>query len=764
MNELNLQYRTPFAFLLGCFFCALLAASCSPSGHRADSPAVLHKMLEKAQPGDTITLANGTWQDAVVHFTAQGTAEQPIVIQAESPGEVILSGQSKLYLSGSFGVVSGIWFKAGSSPDGPVMSYESEDGKTKADHCRITDCAITDFSQAERLESDHWVEMHGKHNRFDHNYIGNKQNLGTTLVVQLNQETSLENHNSIDHNYFGPRDRMGSNGGETMRVGTSAFSLSSSRTVIKQNYFERCNGEVEIVSIKASDNLIEGNVFDACEGVLTMRHGNRNVIRGNYFLGRNKPFTGGIRVINAGHTIENNYLHGLQGGRFHAALPVMNGVPNSPINRYHQVKDVTIQNNVLINCREVAFGTGSDNERTATPIQSSFSGNTVYTTDQSWKIKALDDTSGIQFSNNQTNIAADALPGFRQANLQLYQTEEGLEAIEGLPAPTLPIQPQLAGPAWFHQRSKDPKNTAAPKAIELNADNQDQLAELLQKMSPGDTLWVAAGVYTPKKPLTLNQDIHILGRAGYPRFEPGVSLKNKGLFEIHDGAQVHVTGIHFSGRSEHGDASYGIASIGPMLDHYGLQVDDCRFSDFNESRFAGIHAGASTFADSVTVSNCWFKGFSGHGIEFAAEKDDRGRYNVENIRIEDCVFANVMGMAINVYRGGNDESTLGPFAWVTGCTFLNVNNKELGSVVRLLGVQYARLNNCAFANSGASGRCIFFEDPAWADIVIEDCNMHASGRIQTFYDHRVKSGTMTRNPFQVNEEELANWNLQLTPN
>ena len=42
-------------------------------------------------------------------------------------------------------------------------------------------------------------------------------------------------------------------------------------------------------------------------------------------------------------------MEGLKGYRFGGALVVMNGVPNSKINRYHQVENAVISNNSIIN-------------------------------------------------------------------------------------------------------------------------------------------------------------------------------------------------------------------------------------------------------------------------------------------------------------------------------------------------------------------------------------------------------------------------------
>ena len=81
------------------------------------------------------------------------------------------------------------------------------------------------------------------------------------MAVILNGERDRNNNHRIDHNYFGERPILGSNGGETIRVGTSHHAFFSSNTVIEDNMFHHCNGEVEVVSIKSSDNIIRNNVF-----------------------------------------------------------------------------------------------------------------------------------------------------------------------------------------------------------------------------------------------------------------------------------------------------------------------------------------------------------------------------------------------------------------------------------------------------------------------------------------------------------------------
>lgn len=327
--------------------------------------------------GDVIVLANGVWNNFEILFKAKGTEKAPVTLRAETPGKVVLSGLSNLRLSGEYLVVSGLVFKDGYTPTGEVISFKQDDDNL-ANHSRVTQVVIDNFSNPEKFEQDKWVAMYGKHNRFDHNNLVGKRNAGVTMAVRLPNENSQQNYHRIDHNYFGPRPVLGSNGGETLRIGTSHFSLTDSFTTIENNYFDRCNGEVEIISNKSGKNRILNNVFFESRGTLTLRHGNGNLVEGNIFFGNGVDHTGGIRVINRDQIIRNNYMEGLTGYRFGSGFTIMNGVPNSTINRYHQVDNALIENNTIVNVEHIHFAAGSDAERSAAPINSKFQNNLIF--------------------------------------------------------------------------------------------------------------------------------------------------------------------------------------------------------------------------------------------------------------------------------------------------------------------------------------------------------------------------------------------------
>ena len=725
---------------------AMIVSGCSQNSSDSIVPEKISATLEIAKPGDTVRIKSGEYEDVQLDLYGEGDVGMPIVICPEVPGSVTLSGASSLNVSGRHLIISGLHFDNGYS-DGSVITFRSHDGKSLAQNVRITSCAVSNYSNPDRIHSDHWIQLFGRENRFDHNYIGTKWNLGATMVVRLGDSLSTNNLNSIDSNYFGPKPRLGSNGGETLRIGSSANSLKKGGASVVSNYFDRCSGEVEVLSIKSSDNLISDNVFYECEGVLALRHGNNNIVSNNLFIGNNKPETGGLRVINAGHRIENNLFYGVTGKRFFAALAVMNGVPNSAINRYHQVSDVQIRSNTWIDCERISFGVGADNERTAQPIRTSFESNSVFYSDTELRPFFFSDSEGISFSSNQTNVSI-GMPGF---NIMDYATmaQPNIDSIR--------LLARNMGPSWLNASELNPEVSKSNRKEVVSPTN---FHEIMDNLKGGDTILFSPNkIYTLSKPIVLRSDIVLMTEgSGYAVIQPGEGFKGA-LFEIVDGVSVSMHSLWLKGRNQVHNAPYGIEAKAPMLEHYKLFIDSCRFSDFKESRYAAIHAEKGTFADTVVVKNSWFKDFSGYGIALNTENDDRGRYNAEYITIENSKFVDMMGTAIDIYRGGNDESTLGPFVTITNCDFLNVCNRELGTAVRMIGVQWSEIDRCRFVESGKSGRSIWFEDPAWADIKIRNIQLSNSGKIQTFYPHRVERNTIRYDELFLDRSQLEKWML-----
>src|SRR5690606_36955567 len=176
-------------------------------------------------------------------------------------------------------------FKNGFSPTKELISFR-RDSKTLASDSRITEIVIDGFSNPDRRAEDMWVALYGTGNRVDHSHFEGKTNAGVTLAVIRKAGDPLDNRHRIDHNYFGPRPPLGSNGGETIRIGTSDESLSASNSIVERNLFDRTSGEVEIVSIKSGGNIVRENLVLEAQGAFVLRHGNGNLVERNIFLGK----------------------------------------------------------------------------------------------------------------------------------------------------------------------------------------------------------------------------------------------------------------------------------------------------------------------------------------------------------------------------------------------------------------------------------------------------------------------------------------------
>ncbi len=176
------------------------------------------------------------------------------------------------------------------------------------------------------------------------------KNRGVTLKVGL-LANALPNYHQIDHNEFSYRKMGKRNGYETIRIGDSTRSLQNSRTTVENNLFIQCDGEIEIISNKSCENRYIHNTFKNSKGMLTLRHGNRCLVKDNFFFADGNEKMGGIRIIGEGHRIINNYLEGVGSSPYRAAISFMNGMPNPPLYQYTQVKDCFITHNKLINTK-----------------------------------------------------------------------------------------------------------------------------------------------------------------------------------------------------------------------------------------------------------------------------------------------------------------------------------------------------------------------------------------------------------------------------
>jgi poly(beta-D-mannuronate) lyase len=498
---------------------------------------------------------------------------------------------------------------------------------------------------------------------------------------------------------------LGSNGGETLRIGTSHYSLSNSFTLVENNYFDRCDGEVEIVSVKAGGNLLRGNLFYESRGTLTLRHGNDNVIEENIFLGNGVDHTGGIRVINKRQTIRNNYLQGLTGYRFGGGLVVMNGVPNSPINRYHQVDGAVIENNSLIEVAHIQLAAGSDAERSAVPINSKFSNNLVFNKNGRDAFTLYDDVSGIQFEANALNAVDNPQisDGFTNQAVELETGANGLLyslAAVGAKRDIVVLDKQLVGPAWYPKAAASARFDTG-RTIDIKP-VAGALEQAVADAQAGDIIRLAPGDYLVSKVLQVNVPVTFMGNN-----QAQIQFERSTLFELGDGGSLKLSGLNVSGKSSPDNVGNSVIRTSPysMLVNYQVMVENSQFTELDVNRhFNFLNAAKSTMADSIDIVNSQFMNVSGAILGLNKEADDYGIFNADYVNITGSRFENVQGSLANLYRGGTDESTFGPHFLLTGSALKNVgagSKNKFRSSIYLHGVQVTQIDNNDFSDSSA---------------------------------------------------------------
>jgi len=622
----------------------------------------------------------------------------------DTPAEGYLVSDQEAYNEAVKNAKPGVVFKDGYTPTSEVISFR-RNSKDLANNSRVSEVVIDNFNNPERYEVDFWVMMYGKNNRFDHNHLVGKRNKGVTMAVRLNNEASQENFHRIDHNYFGPRPILGSNGGETLRIGTSHYSRTDSFTVVENNYFDRCDGELEIISNKSGRNEFRNNTFFKSRGTLTMRHGNNNIVENNVFFGNDADHTGGIRVINAGQTIRNNYMEGLKGTRFGGALVVMNGVPNGPINRYDPVIDALIVNNTLINSDNVQLGAGSDEERSGVPSDSTFEANFIYNEDGRDVFTVYDDMSGIDFKDNvlASMDPPDFTDGFRREAVSLSREENGLlypdgDLVVGVSSDLDVTTKDMTGVSWFPK--VEPRVQFGSGQALTVSPGENAVFDAVQKAKAGDTIVLSAGDYTVKKFLKLDKPLSFKGSG-----KVNLSFERSALFQINNGGSLQLTGLNISGKDSPDNAGNSVIRTSPysMLDNYRLEIIDSHFTDIDINHsFNIVSVSKGTFADNILIKDSSFKDVTGSVLKLNKEDDDYGIYNAEYVTIENSQFENVGQELITFYRGGTDESTFGPHLDISASNFVSIGadkrNKSKSSLL-LHGVQVTNISGNTFKDS-----------------------------------------------------------------
>jgi len=712
---------------------------------KVNNPEELIAAIKNAVPGTEIVLANGVWKDIQIKFFGNGTKESPIILRAETPGKVTIEGVSDLKIGGKYLEVKDLYFKNGYTPSKTVIDFRL-DSTTIANHCKVTDCVIRDFTQLNRSKKDHWIEFWGRNNELSHCYIAGKSNSGPTILVSLAGNENTNNYHQIVNNHFGPRPRKGGPHGETIQLGDSYTSMAPGFTNVSNNLFERCNGEVEVISNKSNNNEFRNNIFYKSEGSLVLRHGNYCTIDSNFFIGDDaSDFMGGIRVINSGHWITNNYFYKIKGKEFRSALAVMNGVPKSPQNRYNQVTDVVVAYNTFVDCVapwQFSVGANMDKKdvlplqeiRSARPIRTIVANNAVYNSvANDFPIKAYDKVDGVLFKNNVMNGPnnSDVKDAIQTANFSMAKQSDWLyvptanqtdvfsgfdfetiqkdlfgknrtnqNAIGAMEFPVDKSKGQINkkdfGASWFSDENKK----KVSKTIIVSSEKE--LVEAVSKANPGNVIELKKGIYNLDNSLPIDKLITIRSK---DKKQPAVILykgqTNSSVFLMLPNGNLKVENLSLKG--ENSQNAFATKEKN-MASAYNLKIKNTEISGFD---FV-LKAFKDSFADTISIDNSIIKNCK-NGMSLATENDDQGEYNAEFVYIRNSRFDNIQNAVVDYYRGGYDESTIGGNLVCHNNSVSNSGASEpSGILIKTRGIIQVGIANNTFTNNPVKVIAVFW--------------------------------------------------------
>ena len=121
----------------------LLSIKVNATNYVVNTNANLQSRISAANPGDTVTVANGTYTWGQISITnTKGTSTSAwIVLRAETFNGVVFTGNTYLQFSAKRLLITGFKFANGNSGYNDVIQFRNS-SSVSADYCRLNNITI----------------------------------------------------------------------------------------------------------------------------------------------------------------------------------------------------------------------------------------------------------------------------------------------------------------------------------------------------------------------------------------------------------------------------------------------------------------------------------------------------------------------------------------------------------------------------------------------------------------------------------------------
>ncbi|MEQ8546496.1 MAG: chondroitinase-B domain-containing protein [Cyclobacteriaceae bacterium] len=355
------------------------------------SESEFYDARNQANAGDSVVWEAGLYKDVFMVINVKG-----LVVIADSPGSVIFSGGSKVEIEADEVVLSGFQFVGGDIGSDHVISNWGSD-------VLITQINIQSYECYKYLI----VDEDSRRTTISHSNFENRVTVADQNILSILVDNEPGYH-KIQYCSFRNFPGNGNDEGvEPIRIGVSSQGHLDSRTVVEYCYFENCDGDGEIISNKATQNVIRYNTFiNNTKAELVLRHGDEAVVYGNFFLDN----MGGVRVREGqNHFIYNNYFSGIT----RRAIFLQNEA-SDPLDSIH------IYFNTIVDSEEVKLNDSGSN-----PPRNVFLANNIFANPRNSLFNSP--TGNEQWLGNIAfgNLGMEATPGLIISDPQLIENNSG---------------------------------------------------------------------------------------------------------------------------------------------------------------------------------------------------------------------------------------------------------------------------------------------------------------------------------------------------
>lgn len=259
-----------------------------------NSQAEFNTALGFATTNDSIVWEPGLYSDIYMNISKSN-----LVVIAQVLGATKFTGASKVNISGDYVTLKGFQFIDGNIGTSFVIN-------TTGSHNLFEDLNIAGYTSYKYLV----INAQCQYNVVRYCNFENRINLDDQNILSVLVDSTTPGYHTIQYCSFKNFDGTGNDMGiEPIRIGVSTQKEFISRSIVEYCYFTQCNGDGEIISNKARQNVFRYNTFENNPlAELVLRHGDEGVVYGNFFLNG----MGGVRVREGkNHVIFNNYFSGL---------------------------------------------------------------------------------------------------------------------------------------------------------------------------------------------------------------------------------------------------------------------------------------------------------------------------------------------------------------------------------------------------------------------------------------------------------------------